>query len=439
MRIVLDRFKDFARDRRGNFATMFILLSTSLLMGSTLAIDVARMFSVHNKLTFAVDAAVLATTQGLTLGDIQLDQAEVWVRKYLDANLDERNVKSAEVKIDAINVDKVNRSLEVKAHTLMPMTFTGIVGYDKHRVDAESKAQFSNTEIEVVMALDITGSMGDKIGYGWSAPTKLSSLKSAANLALDTLFDGAEATDRIRVGLVPYSEAVNAQPVINKIQTTGIQNTTCSGWGWWYSCTTTTSYPDCVRERTGTEKYSDAFATASAKIGSSDYSCPSSKIVPLTTSKTNLKNQINAFSANGCTAGHIAIGWTYYMMSSKWNSAWPTGSKPEDFGKAGVSKYAIIMTDGEFNTFESNGQYCTSSGTSSSESYALGLCSAMKNSGIKIYSIAFAAGSSAETLMKGCASSSNGSKLYYNATDNNSLEAAFLEIARDIKGLRLVN
>ena len=42
--------------------------------------------------------------------------------------------------------------------------------------------------------------------------------------------------------------------------------------------------------------------------------------------KTNLKNQINAFSAGGCTAGHISIAWAYYMMSSKWNSAWPTGS-----------------------------------------------------------------------------------------------------------------
>ncbi|MCB1467407.1 MAG: hypothetical protein KDK08_09765 [Rhizobiaceae bacterium] len=41
------------------------------------------------------------------------------------------------------------------------------------------------------------------------------------------------------------------------------------GWGWRHTCTTTTVYPDCVHERTGTEKYTDAFATASAKIGSS--------------------------------------------------------------------------------------------------------------------------------------------------------------------------
>ena len=70
MRIVLNRLKEFARDRRGNFAIMFAVLGTTLLMGTALAVDTARMFSVHNKLTFAVDAAALATTQGLTLGDI---------------------------------------------------------------------------------------------------------------------------------------------------------------------------------------------------------------------------------------------------------------------------------------------------------------------------------------------------------------------------------
>jgi hypothetical protein len=60
--------------------------------------------------------------------------------------------------------------------------------------------------------------------------------------------------------LVPYSEAVNAQPVINKIQTTGVTKKKCSGWGWYKSCWWETTYPDCVAERTGTEKYTDAFA-----------------------------------------------------------------------------------------------------------------------------------------------------------------------------------
>jgi len=440
MKRFFDSIQAFAKDRRGNFATMFIVLSVPLFLAASLSIDAARMFSVHNKLAFAVDAAALATTQDLTLGTISEDDAEETVRKYLDANLDGRNLLASEVTVDDITIDKVNRSVAIEAHALMPMTFTGIVGYDQHRVEAETKAQFSNTEVEVVMALDITGSMDDKIGNYWS-PTKLSALKSAAKLGLKTLFEDASEADRIRVGLVPYSEAVNAAPVIDKIETTGITETECRRGGHHGGgCRTVTYYPDCVAERTGSEKYSDTFANSSAKITSSDYDCPDAEIVPLSTSESTLKAEIDDFDADGCTAGHIAIAWSYYMLSSKWAAAWPEGSDPESFDEAGVSKNAIIMTDGEFNTFETGGYSCSSYyGASWSESYAENICSAMKTSGIKIYSIAFAAGSDAEDLMKNCASSSAGKKLYYNATDEDDLEAAFLEIARDIKGLRLVN
>tara|TARA_Y100000815_G_scaffold161824_1_gene146768 strand:+ start:10329 stop:11786 length:1458 start_codon:yes stop_codon:yes gene_type:complete len=438
MKRFLKNVQAFGKDRRGNFAIVFVLLSVPLLLAASLSIDVARMFSVHNKLAFAVDAAALATTQDLTLGTISEDDAEETVRKYLDANLDQRNILASEVTVDDIHIDKVNRSVSIEAHAMMPMTFAGIVGYDKHRVAAETKAQFSNTEVEVVMALDLTGSMDSNIS-GWGSPTKLSALKSSAKLAVKTLFEDVSEADRIRVGLVPYSEAVNAAPVIDSIETTGV--TVCQRYRWNGSCRKwKTVYPDCVAERTGSQKYTDAFATSAAKITSSEYDCPSAEIVPMTTDESKLKNEINNFRADGCTAGHIAIAWSYYMLSSKWAAAWPAGSDPEPFGEAGVSKYAIIMTDGEFNTFETGGYSCSSYyGAKQSETYAENLCSAMKTSGIKIYSIAFAAGSSAETLMRNCASASAGKKLYYNATDEDDLEAAFLEIARDIKGLRLVN
>ena len=439
MRIDLNLLKEFARDKRGNFAIMFAVLGTTLLMGTALAVDTARMFSVHNKLTFAVDAAALATTQGLTLGDIAIEDAQDAVRKYLDANLDGRELTPDTVTIDAINVDKTNRTVEIEAHTIMPMTLTGIVGYDNHRVEASSKAKFSNTEVEVAMALDITGSMNSKIST-YSTKTKLQTLKDAAKDAIDTLFLDTGTEDRIRVALVPYSEAVNAAPVIDGIETTGVSVRKCSGWWYNRTCWYETQYPDCVRERTGTEKFTDHFADSTAKIGSSAYNCPSSTIQPLSEDKTALKNEITNFNGGGCTAGHIAIAWTYYLMSSKWNSVLPESAQPTAWDEPGASKYAIIMTDGEFNTFESDGYYCNSSGQAKSEDYALGLCSAMKNDGVKIYSIAFAAGTQAKNLMKSCASTDTAtSTYYYDATNESGLEDAFNTIAQDIKGLRLVN
>ncbi|WP_421856517.1 pilus assembly protein TadG-related protein [Oricola sp.] len=433
-----DWFSRFYRDRKGNFGAMFGIGATALLMSATMALDVSRMYALHLKLTQAIDAAVLATTQGLTQGDIPLDQAEEKVLAYIDANLDGRNLTIEDVVIEAITVDTSAKTLQVDAHALMDMTMAGLVGYEKHKVETTSKAQFSNTKVEVVMALDVTGSMGWNISG--STTTKLQALKTASNSAIDTLFQDEDSPDRIRIGLIPYSEAVNAAPVIDKIETTGVYKRVCSG-GWWNRyCYYQTVYPDCVRERTGSQAHTDAFANSSAKIGSSAYSCPSSEIVGMSADKTMLKNKINAFTASGCTAGHIAIAWSYYMLSPNWNSAWSSTSQhAEDFNTLGVSKHAIIMTDGAFNTYESSGQYCSGYGTSLSENYSTALCDAMKAKGVKIYSIAFDAGSDAERLMKSCASTSSGTTFYYNATDDDDLEDAFVEIANDIKGLLLIN
>ena len=377
MRRLNDWYSSFCRDKRGNFGAMFGISATALLMSATMALDVSRMYALHLKLTQAIDAAVLATTQGLTQGDIPLDQAQEKVLAYIDANLDGRNLTIEDVVIEAITVDSSAKTLQVDAYALMDMTMAGLVGYEQHRVETTSKAQFSNTKVEVVMALDITGSMGWNISG--SSITKLQALKTASQSAIDTLFKDESSPDRIQLGLVPYSESVNAAPIISSIETTGVTGWTCTGPWWNRQCSYGTTFPDCVRERTGTQAYTDAFATSSAKIGSSGYSCPSAEIVPMSTDTTMLKNKINGFTASGCTAGHIAIAWSYYMMSSKWNSAWPAESQAEDYNTPGVSKHAIIMTDGAFNTYESNGYYCSNYGTSMSESYALELCDAMKD------------------------------------------------------------
>ena len=436
MRTLLNRIRDFSRDRRGNFATMFAILGTSLLLGSALSIDVARMFMYQNKLNFAVDAAALATTQGLTLGDIALEDAEEAVRKYIDANLDGRNLTHDNVEIDDIAVNPVDRTVEIDAHTLMPMTFAGLVGYDNHRVAATTKAKFSDSEVEVAMALDITGSMDNRISGSWTK--RIDALKSAAGLAIDTLFTDDGSADRIRVGLVPYSASVNVAPIMDKIQTTPAYYEDCYRYHGHKYCDWKPYYPDCVHERTGPQKYTDAFADATAKIPRSDYTCPSAQITPLSDNDEMLKNKINHYSTGGNTAGHIAIAWTYYMLSSKWNDAWPEGSDVQDFDYPGVRKYAIIMTDGEFNTFESANQ--NGSGGYNSRTYALGLCGSMKNSGVKVYAIAFGAGSTAANLMKDCANTDTAtSQYFYNPSNQSELEDAFKQIAADIKGLRLVN
>lgn len=68
-------------------------------------------------------------------------------------------------------------------------------------VSASSEVTFETTGIEVVMVLDNTGSMGSS--------NKLADMKTAARDMVDILFDGEATSSTVKVGLVPFSGAVN--------------------------------------------------------------------------------------------------------------------------------------------------------------------------------------------------------------------------------------
>ena len=116
-----------------------------------------------------------------------------------------------------------------------------------------------------------------------------------------------------------------------------------------------------------------------------------------------------------------------------------TGAAPAD---PKLHKYAIIMTDGEFNTAYAGvtGTDVTNqSGTSSDD--ALSLCTRMKADGIEIFTIGFdLKEKSAQDTLQACASpASNGVAYFYNASTGDELNSVYQEIANMIQKLRLVS
>lgn len=410
--------RDFLADRRGNFAVLFGMSSLVLVSAAGMALDYSRLSSAKVRLDQAVDAAVLSTTRNITLGTISEDEAEEVVTAYVLANIDEGELAGQPVRIDRITVDKVAKTLQVEASIRVPMTLTKLISASDRTIATDATAQFSNTRIEVAMALDVTGSMGQWMAA--SGETRIEGLKGAATQAVDMMFAAPGAAERVRIGLVPYAATVNASPVIDEINYTG----TSTG---------------CVYERTGPKRYARDFASPLHPVGGIT-SCPSAKIVPLTNDSALLKNRINAFTTGGCTAGHIAIAWSYYMLAPEWNAAWPADSDAGPFAP-GTRKYAIIMTDGMFNKHPSTNPQLGSCGEQmESTDYALNLCDSMKSDGIRVYTIAFAAPAQAAALMEDCANPDTAeSQYFFNATDSDELEDAFAAIADDITGLALIN
>lgn len=410
---------------------MFAITAVALTLSGGLAVDGARLYSAKSKLDNAIDAAVLATTRDITSGKISKDDAEEAIGNFLYSNIDSAGFSNAPVKIDNIGIDHDTKTVKLDAHVMLPMTLTAVAGYQTLKVSSTSAARYNDDKIEIAMALDVTGSMNSVINRA-TGETRLQALKAAASAAIDTLIPNAETGKRVRIGLVPYSASVNITPYIKKVKYTGVSN-------------------GCVIERTKSKQYTDHFSNWRNAVSGipqipiklprypDQNPCTTNEILSLTNDTAKLQSKINNLEPYGFTAGHMGIAWTQYVLSSKWNRAWPSGSDAAPASDKKTKKFAVIMTDGEFNTFLSNlkgnGQ-----GAYESRIYAENLCSNMKNNEIKVFTINFAGGTKARELMAKCASPDTATdQFFFDASNSEELKKAFQAIAESIKGLRLVS
>lgn len=211
----------------------------------------------------------------------------------------------------------------------------------------------------------------------------------------------------------------------------------------------------CVTERT-TNAATDA-APSTTYLGrnypsaSGGNPCIANAIVPLSSNKWTLKQTAANLAASGSTAGHIGLAWAWYMLSPNFGYLWPEASRPAAYGKGGLIKAVILMTDGAFNTVYCEGVIARNSTTGSgstadhnscnapnggSYGQAVAQCDAMKAAGLVVYTVGFDIGTDANaiSLMTNCATSSQHAHLAATGTD---LKEAFRTIGRNISRLRL--
>jgi hypothetical protein len=209
----------------------------------------------------------------------------------------------------------------------------------------------------------------------------------------------------------------------------------------------------CATERKGVDQYTDAGPQSS--MVNSDFllpqfaretgtkACPDATLVPLTADANALKNVIKTFVASGGTAGHVGVQWAWYMLSENWGSVMKASERPAKMDPKKVGKFAILMTDGEFNLsyFDAStvNQVYNDAGKEPPRTAAKKLCSAMRDQGIEIFTIGFDLNEkNAKATLQDCASPDSGSiKHFYQAANGAELDTAFQTIARNIERLAL--
>ena len=173
---------------------MFGLALIPLALGVGIAIDYGRALIVREHMADAADAAALAigSWPGLTQ-----DEQKAKAQQFFDANFPPTKIGTVgklDVKFDGDDI-KVTVSGEV------PTTFMKLANIDTIGIGITNTITKKERNIELVLVLDTTGSMG--------SGGKLAAMKSAAKKMVDTLFDGKATSTTLKIGVVPFSVAVN--------------------------------------------------------------------------------------------------------------------------------------------------------------------------------------------------------------------------------------
>lgn len=448
-------------DRRGNFAMIMAILAPTLVLSAGYGVNVAQLSTARSNLLAALDSAVTSTARDISIGVIKPEDAEKMIEVFLRANGQRIFSEGDRVQLESVIIDRFRKTVMAEASVEVDAIFPFFGAANHNKITTESAAMYSDRKIEVAMMLDVTGSMAksrnsDKIG----------DLKTAATIAVEELLSGNKhSADRIRVALIPYAEAVNvgalaASTVFYEVRS-GPDLPPPLDDKYWKNpprradnCATERKMPD------GSADFSDDAPTTSrwdtkgkeykALVNRDDRlsSCPSASIVPLTTNEAALKTAINSFRANGYTGGSIATQWTYYMLSPNWRNVIADarlGEGPADPDPDKLSKIAILMTDGEYNTVfpEVSSRENVNSQEKRSATNARSLCTKMKQDGIEVFTIGFALpskeGAAARKILEDCASPDTPlTKHFYDAATGDQLKKAFQDIVRNIERLALV-
>lgn len=345
----------FWRDDSGNLIVFALCLFLAMTMFGGLAVDIMRYETVRTKLQNTLDRSTLAAAS-LT----QDMDAETVVYEYFEKAQLSEFLKDVSVD-EGINYRQVTADASAETNPL----FMHMMGISDLDAPGHSMAEQRITNVEIVLVLDVSGSMGSN--------NRLVNLKSAAKEFVDTVLS-SDGEDRISIAIVPFNGQVNLGPVLRaKFAVTdgpNVTNVDCvdlpaSTYNTLAMPTTTsmpmTAYSDSYSTTNQSTSHTAPNNSSYATINTANVWCPASSanIVRLPTNNaTTLKAQIDGLTAIGATSINAGMRWgtalidpslrTMYsqlITAGKIDSTW--SGRPYAYDDDEAMKIIILMTDGE--------------------------------------------------------------------------------------------
>ena len=203
--------KSLISDQRGN---AFMLTAAAIvpvigIVGS--AVDIGRAYMTQLRLQQACDAGVLAGRRAMG-GASYSEAAQSEANKMFNFNFPEAKYGASGILFSS-EADESGSDVSGQASAVLPTELMFMFGKDQFRLSANCTAKLEISNVDVMMVLDVTGSMASKADSD-DDDTKIAALRAAAKDFYATLASADIGDGRLRFGVVPYSSSVNVGGIL---------------------------------------------------------------------------------------------------------------------------------------------------------------------------------------------------------------------------------
>lgn len=201
---VLRKITSFRSDESGAMAIFVIFIFVFMIMFGGIAVDVVRFEMRRVALQQTLDRAVLAAS---SMQQKTRTPQEITTEWFQVAGLgDELTVDYTPPVVDGVsNANKRSASASAKVRSYNH--FMGWLDIPYLEAPVMAAAAEGIAKVEVVLVLDITGSMQDPASAG-DTTSKIAALREAADNFV-TIVKGADSKNGVSIGVVPYASQVN--------------------------------------------------------------------------------------------------------------------------------------------------------------------------------------------------------------------------------------
>ncbi|HNQ91436.1 MAG TPA: pilus assembly protein [Alphaproteobacteria bacterium] len=421
----------YLRDNAGAVAIAFALVIPVVVGSAGMAVDLSMAHMVKQRLSHAIDAAALAAAAS---GGSESDM-NAKVNQFFHQNYPENKIGATYNLTVSIEGDDIHVTAKADYDT----TFARMLGIDELTVSSSTRVTREILGLEVAMVLDVTGSM--------STNNNIGALKTASKNFLDILCRDETCSSLVKIGIVPFSAAVNVgpyglgknpngttydTPFVNNPYNTSFNQSQNSKW--WGCVLARTSPQDTQNGDTGWkwDMYRNPYNS------NKNSGCNKSYILPLTSTYGTIEAKIDSLYASGNTLSNLGMVWGYRVLSPE--APFREGALWTD---KTVKKVALLMTDGDNNigggssSYSGYGPWTNLRLTDHDLDVKLAqTCENMKADGITVYTITFTSGINETTkgYFRNCASDEN---KYYDAPGQDDLVDAFVAISRELSNIHI--